>query len=87
MRTEFTEMFLKPIANWVISIEICNHFGLRKLKKQHVHSKKMVIQDLKEKWNKPQTLSDEFMYQDKEEAMKELKVAEMILKEMPKPIQ
>lgn len=47
----------------------------------------MVIQDLKEKVEQAsKTASDEFMYQDKEEAMKELKVAEMILKEMPKPI-
>lgn len=47
----------------------------------------MVIQDLKEKVEQAsKTASDEFMYQDKEEAKKELKVAEMILKEMPKPI-
>lgn len=47
----------------------------------------MVIQDLKEKVKQAsKTASDEFMYQDKEEAKKELKVAEMILKEMPKPI-
>lgn len=45
----------------------------------------MVIQDLKEKIETaPAVASDEFMYQDKEEAERELEVAKKILADMPK---
>lgn len=44
----------------------------------------MVIHDLKEKVKQAsETASDEFMYQNKEEAISELNVAKMILKDMP----
>lgn len=46
---------------------------------------KMVIRDLKEKVAQaPKQASDEYMYQDKEEAQKELEVAERILEETSK---
>ena len=45
----------------------------------------MVIQDLEEKMvQAPAVASDEFMYQDKEEAERELEVAKKILADMPK---
>ena len=45
----------------------------------------MVIQDLEEKIEQaPAVASDEFMYQDKEEAERELEVAKKILADMPK---
>lgn len=45
---------------------------------------KMVIADLEAKVKQaPKTASDEFMYQDKEEAEKELKVARRILDDVP----
>ncbi|MFS0690069.1 sulfate adenylyltransferase [Sporosarcina sp. 179-K 8C2 HS] len=45
----------------------------------------MVIQDLEEKVKQaPATASDEFMYQDKEEALRELEVAKKILGDIPK---
>lgn len=47
----------------------------------------MVIQDLEEKVQQaPAVASDEFMYQDKDEAGRELAVARQILDEMPKVI-
>ncbi|HSH84433.1 MAG TPA: sulfate adenylyltransferase [Guyparkeria sp.] len=47
----------------------------------------MVIQDLKEKVEQsPATASDEFMYQDKDEAERELEVARKILQDIPQPI-
>lgn len=47
----------------------------------------LVIQDLKEKVQQaPEIASDEFMYQDKEEAERELKVAKKIKQDIPKPI-
>ena len=46
---------------------------------------RMVIQDLEEKVKQaPETASDEFMYQDKEEALRELEVAKKILGDIPK---
>jgi len=48
---------------------------------------KMVISDLEAKVaNAPKEASDEFMYQDKEEALKELEVAKKILDETPVPL-
>ncbi|PWA11937.1 sulfate adenylyltransferase [Pueribacillus theae] len=45
---------------------------------------KMVIEDLEEKVQQaPEKASDEFMYQDKEEAQRELAVARKILEEIP----
>ncbi len=45
---------------------------------------KMVVQNLEEKVNQaPDVASDEFMYQDKAEAERELKVAQQILKDIP----
>ena len=45
----------------------------------------MVIEDLEEKVKQaPTVASDEFMYQDKEEAQRELEVAKKILEDMPK---
>lgn len=47
----------------------------------------MVIQDLKEKVAQaPNVASDEFMYQDKEEAERELEVAKKILDDIPKTL-
>lgn len=47
----------------------------------------LVIQDLKEKVQQaPEIASDEFMYQDKEEAERELKVAKKIKQDIAKPI-
>lgn len=47
----------------------------------------MVIENLKEKVKQaPAVASDEFMYQDKEEARKELEVARKILEDIPKPL-
>lgn len=47
----------------------------------------MVIDDLKEKVQQAAaTASDEFMYQDKEEAMRELEVAEKILGDIPRTL-
>lgn len=47
----------------------------------------MVIQDLEEKLEQaPPVASDEFMYQDKEEAVRELEVAQRILKDIPYPV-
>ena len=46
---------------------------------------RMVIQDLEEKVKQaPENASDEFMYQDKEEALRELEVAKKILGDIPK---
>ncbi|WP_223883334.1 hypothetical protein [Arenibacter lacus] len=48
----------------------------------------MVIQDLEEKLEQaPPVASDEFMYQDKEEAVRELEVAKKILEDIPLPVQ
>jgi len=45
---------------------------------------KMVISDLKEKVSEaPEQASDEFMYQDKEEAQRELKAAEKLYEQIP----
>ena len=45
----------------------------------------MVVEDLKAKVKQaPKSASDEFMYQDKEEAEKELNVARRILGDIPK---
>jgi len=47
----------------------------------------MVVEYLEEKVDKaPDTASDEFMYQDKEEAKRELKVARRILEDIPAPL-
>lgn len=47
----------------------------------------MVVEYLEEKVDKaPDTASDEFMYQDKEEAERELKVAQRILEDIPAPL-
>ncbi|MFS0577092.1 sulfate adenylyltransferase [Sporosarcina sp. 179-K 3D1 HS] len=47
----------------------------------------MVISDLEEKVGQaPTTASDEFMYQDKEEAKRELEVAKQILEDIPKDL-
>lgn len=47
----------------------------------------MVIQDLEEKVAQaPETASDEFMYQDKKEAKRELEVAKKILDDIPKTL-
>lgn len=47
----------------------------------------MVIEDLEEKVKQaPDAASDEFMYQDKEEAQKELEVARRILNNIPAPL-
>ncbi len=47
----------------------------------------MVIQDLEEKVEQaPTVASDEFMYQDKSEAQKELEVAQGILEDIPLPL-
>lgn len=47
----------------------------------------MVIQDLEEKVKlAPETASDEFMYQDKDEAERELEVAKKILQDIPKSL-
>ena len=44
----------------------------------------MVVENLKEKVNQaPETTSDEFLYQDKAEATRELDVAEKILEDIP----
>lgn len=49
------------------------------------HQQQMVVEDLEEKVKQaPKTASDEFMYQDKEEAEKELNVAKKILGDIPK---
>ena len=48
---------------------------------------RMVIADLEEKVEQaPETASDEFMYQNKEEAQKELEVARKILDDIPSPL-
>ena len=48
---------------------------------------KMVIEDLKEKVKQAsENASDEFMYQDREEAERELAVAKQILDDMPAPL-
>ncbi|MBO8125992.1 MAG: sulfate adenylyltransferase [Firmicutes bacterium] len=48
---------------------------------------RMVIQDLEEKVkDAPEQASDEFMYQDKEEAQRELKAGQEILKDIPRPL-
>lgn len=45
---------------------------------------KMAIEDLEEKVQlAPEVASDEFMYQDKEEAQRELRVARRILEDIP----
>jgi len=47
----------------------------------------MVVEYLEEKVDKaPDTASDEFMYQDKEEAERELKVARRMLEDIPAPL-
>ena len=47
----------------------------------------MVIDDLEEKVKlAPKSASDEFLYQDKEEAERELRVARDILEDLPKPL-
>src|SRR5690625_4670648 len=47
----------------------------------------MVIADLEKKYEQaPPTASDEFMYQDKNEARRELEVARRILQESPQPV-
>src|SRR5699024_597831 len=47
----------------------------------------MVIDDLEEKVKQaPESASDEFLYQDREEAEKELAVARDILQHLPKPL-
>lgn len=47
----------------------------------------MVVEYLEEKVDKaPDTASDEFMYQDKEEAKRELKVARRMLEDIPAPL-
>ncbi|MDW0117645.1 sulfate adenylyltransferase [Sporosarcina thermotolerans] len=52
-----------------------------------IAQQEMVINDLKEKVKQaPVTASDEFMYQDKGEAERELDVAEKILKDIPKAL-
>jgi len=52
-----------------------------------VSQQKMVIEDLEEKVAQaPEEASDEFMYQDKTEAQKELDVARKILQDLPKPL-
>src|SRR5699024_12737462 len=52
-----------------------------------VSQQKMVIEDLEEKVEQaPEKASDEFMYQDKEEAQKELDVARKIYEDLPKPL-
>lgn len=52
-----------------------------------IHQQEMVISDLKEKVEQaPEKASDEFMYQDKSEAEKELDVAEQILADLPKSL-
>src|SRR5699024_12580213 len=53
--------------------------------REHVkQQQKMVEQNLEEKVNQaPEAASDEFMYQDKAEAERELKVAQQILKDIP----
>ncbi|MDW0114871.1 sulfate adenylyltransferase [Sporosarcina saromensis] len=49
------------------------------------NQQQMVVQDLKEKVQQaPTVASDEFMYQDKEEAEKELNVATKIIEDIPK---
>ncbi|MBS4220716.1 sulfate adenylyltransferase [Bacillus sp. FJAT-49711] len=49
------------------------------------HQQEMVIEDLEEKVKRaPVSASDEFMYQDKEEAERELEVAKKILADIPK---
>ncbi|MBW8351132.1 sulfate adenylyltransferase [Bacillus sp. IITD106] len=49
------------------------------------HQQEMVIEDLEEKVKQaPANASDEFMYQDKEEAERELEVAKKILSDIPK---
>src|SRR5690625_3602464 len=56
--------------------------------REAIHAQQeMVIKDLKSKIKQaPEIASDEFMYQDKEEAERELKVAERISKVIPKAI-
>src|SRR5699024_2749154 len=52
-----------------------------------IHQQEMVIQDLQSKVQvASETASDEFMYQDKKEAQKELDVAKQILEELPRDI-
>ncbi len=52
----------------------------------HKHQE-MVVENLEEKVDRAEeTTSDEFMYQDKEEAMKELEVARKILDDLPSPL-
>lgn len=47
----------------------------------------MVISDLEEKVSQaPESASDEFMYQDKEESERELEVAKRILEDIPSPL-
>jgi sulfate adenylyltransferase len=51
------------------------------------HHQEMVIEDLEEKVKlATENTSDEFMYQDKLEAERELEVAKQILADMPKPL-
>lgn len=48
----------------------------------------MVVQDLQTKISQaPKVASDEFMYQDQEEAKRELEVAKKILEEIPRPLE
>lgn len=52
-----------------------------------IDQQEMVISDLSEKvMQAPKTASDEFMYQDKQEAEKELEVAKKIRKQIPTPL-
>src|SRR5690554_3258390 len=52
-----------------------------------IAQQEMVIENLKEKVKRaPQQTSDEYMYQDKAEAQRELEVAEKILEDIPKPV-
>lgn len=58
-----------------------------KAKADMLKQQEMIISDLEEKVSQaPKTASDEYMYQDKEEAQKELEVARQILKEIPKEL-
>lgn len=57
-------------------------------RKALVDHQQMIIQDLEEKVAQaPETASDEFMYQDKEESMRELEVAKKILEDIPKVLE
>lgn len=56
--------------------------------RESIHrQQEMVVENLEEKVkNAPEKASDEFMYQDKEEAEKELAVAKKIFDDIPKPL-